>query len=1261
LTVAVAARVRRLVNRFAQWRRRRVRAGGRQPLWHVVGITLACLSILGLQARSELGARAGQVQEIENSLATLASSLTQQAEDTIEIADTALVGVVQQVESAGTSPEALARLDRMLAARAATRPRFRDIAVLGADGNWLATSLPAKGVNLAQRAYFRHHRDEADRGPFLGPPIRSVVTGEWILTVSRRFDNADGSFGGIVAAAIDLSYFLDLYATYDLGHDGAIWLATTDGILLARYPAVRQFAGEDISRTKAFAQMAGHRAGSFENISYVDGTMRFSGYRRSDRHKLVGGASMSQDAALAGWRRQALLDMAATLLLVGAVWVLAWYLTRLTWRSQQAARDLRKTQDLLDRTGRLAGVGGWEVDLATEEIYWSPETCRLHGVPSGHRPTLAEAVGFYAPEARATIATAMAQADRDGSDWDLELPFNGAPGGPRWVRAMGTMVIEEGKPVRAVGALQDITESVARRQALRDVGTRMALATDSGGIGIWDWELASDMLTWDACMHRLYGMPPTDARLTHATWTQYLHPDDRLATEAALSDGVAGIKPYDVEFRIVWDDGSVHHMRGASQPTHDATGRVVGMVGTNWCVTEARRATTELARQAAELSESEERYRLLLQSDIVSEAIYLLDPDGIVQSWSAGAERIKGYTAAEIIGQSFAVFFTPEDAALGAPAQALATARDKGRYTTEAWRVRKGGGQFLARISIDVVRRTDGTLRGFAKVTRDITQERIEEEQRAIIVEAAPNGMMIVDEAGIVTLANAKVERIFGHEAGTLRGQPLEILAPEGFRAAHGTLRTAFAGGHSDQAMEFAGRKRDGEPVTIDVMLNPIKTPRGRIVVASLYDVTDRARLAGELRQAEERERIATAATNARLEALSKELATACDLADQASEAKSRFLAGMSHELRTPLNGIIGYAQLLRMDGDLNPLQSERVGNMLGAGRHLLQMIEGVLDVSEIEASRTALEISDADLAQIAGACLDIVRPMALAKGLALGLAIAADVPHRVRTDATRLRQVLLNLLGNAIKFTARGSVDLRVGTAGDGGVLRIAVADTGPGIPAAKQGLLFQRFERLETDGSRTVEGAGLGLSLSAQLAGLLGGRVGHADNPDGGSVFWLEIPLHPVVPAGPTGAHVATAPDAAPVTGLRLLLVDDVAMNRDIAGAMLCAAGHSVACAENGEEAVAAAAAHVFDVVLMDVRMPVMDGLEATRRIRLLPEPYGRVPVLGLTAQAFADQIAKCREAGMNDHIAKPFEQAALVAAVAALAASATEFATI
>jgi diguanylate cyclase (GGDEF)-like protein/PAS domain S-box-containing protein len=257
-----------------------------------------------------------------------------------------------------------------------------------------------------------------------------------------------------------------------------------------------------------------------------------------------------------------------------------------------------------------------------------------------------------------------------------------------------------------------------------------------------------------------------------------------------------------------------------------------------------RRAATESA-----LRESEERFRLLLHSN-VTEALYLLDPDGNVETWNASAERIKGYTADEVIGRNFSMFFAPEDVASGEPAHILATARDNGHFETDAWRVRKDGSRFLARVAIDAIRRVDGSLRGFAKVTLDITNHRIEEAQRAIIIEAAPNGMMVVDEAGIITLANSRVERIFDYPHGTLIGQSVEILVPEKSRVAHGALRSAFTSGRSDQAMapqrQFTGCKRDGSAVTIEIMINPVSTPRGRIVVASLFDVTNRIRQAGD-------------------------------------------------------------------------------------------------------------------------------------------------------------------------------------------------------------------------------------------------------------------------------------------------------------------------------------------------------------------------------------------------------------------------------
>jgi signal transduction histidine kinase/DNA-binding NarL/FixJ family response regulator len=384
--------------------------------------------------------------------------------------------------------------------------------------------------------------------------------------------------------------------------------------------------------------------------------------------------------------------------------------------------------------------------------------------------------------------------------------------------------------------------------------------------------------------------------------------------------------------------------------------------------------------------------------------------------------------------------------------------------------------------------------------------------------------------------------------------------------------------------------------------------------------------------------------TNSALERLAVHLSRMRDKAEQASQAKSRFLAGMSHELRTPLSGILGYSQLLRDGGGLTSLQLARVEAMLGAGAHLLQMINRVLDLSEIEAEHVRLEAAPMDLPHLIESCLDLVRPSAHAKSLRLCLDFSPNAPTHIVADGTRLRQVLLNLLGNAVKFTQAGLIEIRVRLLSDA-ALRLEVADTGPGIPAERRHLLFQDFERLG-DNPAVAEGAGLGLAISGRLVALMGGEFGYEENDGGGSVFWLRLPM---APAAATPQQAAgPAPDAQRGAALKVLVADDMEMNRDVAEAFLVAAGHTVTCVEGGMEAVVAAAANDFDVVLMDVRMADLDGLAATRRIRALGGARGAVPIVALTAQAFVGEMEECLAAGMNSRLTKPYAPGALLEAV-------------
>jgi CheY-like chemotaxis protein/two-component sensor histidine kinase len=324
---------------------------------------------------------------------------------------------------------------------------------------------------------------------------------------------------------------------------------------------------------------------------------------------------------------------------------------------------------------------------------------------------------------------------------------------------------------------------------------------------------------------------------------------------------------------------------------------------------------------------------------------------------------------------------------------------------------------------------------------------------------------------------------------------------------------------------------------------------------------------------------------------------------------------------------------------------------MLEAGAHLLQVINRVLDLSEVESGHAELRLSEIDPRDVGRVCLNLVRPTAEAKGLALEFITLPDVPPRLTTDMTRLRQVLLNLLGNAVKFTIRGRVELRLRPAPDGVGLRFEVADTGPGIPVQRRSRLFQEFERLDAEVDGPVEGAGLGLAIVARFAALLGGSVGYESDPGGGSVFWLQLPIDQAANRDRryTDAPAKVDPAAPLVRELRILVVDDTLMNREITSAFLRAAAHTVTCAESGADAIAAVASTDFDVVLMDVRMPGMDGIEATRRIRAMAGPRARVPIMALTAQAFTEQLEVCLQAGMDSHLSKPFTPEALQVAVA------------
>jgi PAS domain S-box-containing protein len=745
------------------------------------------------------------------------------------------------------------------------------------------------------------------------------------------------------------------------------------------------------------------------------------------------------------------------------------------------------------------------------------------------------------------------------------------------------------------------------------------------GAVIYTYDPATDGLQWRGSAVALLGAVPENGGESRADWIARIHPEDRAPYAAALAAAIENLVPMELEYRVKNADDSMLWVLDRNRPMKRRDGGGSHLVGSLVDLTERR--------------EAEDALRLFFDETAMAHLAF--DGDTLVDANPAALALFAADDKTALLAQPAWALWPRRQPTHALSAEAWAdhvmATMSKGASRFE-WQFRRLDG---ALVECDVFLRhavfqdRDVLMMGCTDVTQTkrARAQLVESEQRfRDVSEAIGEFIWEVDRDSRYTYASRRVLEVFGLEPEAVLGRtPFEFVPEEDLAALRERSTAILSRGVPFRNFEHRVKRADGAVLWISVSGRPTFNSSGEIVGfrgASLDITEHRAR--------------------------EEELVLQKEAAEAAGRAKGSFLAMMSHEIRTPLNSVLGFADLV-LETPLTPTQRDYLETIKSSGDALLTLLNDILDFSKIESGQMEVEIRPTSLSRCIDEVIGLYRPGAAAKKLSLTADIDSNVPSVVLTDASRLRQILLNLVGNAVKFTADGSVRVHAFLEPalrpeDPGRIRIEVSDTGIGVSGVQRERLFKPFSQADSSTTRRFGGTGLGLAISQRLATLLDGKLGLLEQPGPGATFFVEIPAR-VPPEAKTNEPARDASD--PLIGLRpgvrapvVLVVDDNTLNRRLTSKLLHMLGAETDTAHSAVECFEKIASRRYDLVLMDVQMPGMDGLEATRNIRAheAERQSARLPIVALTADAMMGDRERCLAAGMDDYLTKPLRREAL-----------------